>query len=110
MSTIKIILEKGKESPIGEPAFYRSMQVIVWHTGGTCKIDDKPTILHLHYTSESPSILNRASNKQHSDHSVHLADKLVDVLLPVAVVTTLDVVLEFALTPATGRVGELEGP
>lgn len=58
----------------------------------------------------TPSILNRASNNQHSDHLVHLADKLVDILLPVAVVTTFDVVLEFALTPATSRVGELEGP
>lgn len=71
-----------------------------------CTFTTHRNVLH----HPTPSILNRATNNQHSDHSVHLADKLVDVLLPVAVVTTLDVVLEFALTPATSRVGELEGP
>ena len=41
---------------------------------------------------------------------VHLADELVDVGLPVAEVTTLNVVLELARPPAAGGVGQLEGP
>ena len=43
-------------------------------------------------------------------NSVHLADELVDVGLPVAEVTTLNVVLELARPPAAGGVGQLEGP
>ena len=45
-----------------------------------------------------------------TQHLVHLSDELVDVGFPVAEVTTLNVVLEFACPPATSRVGELEGP
>ena len=41
---------------------------------------------------------------------VHLADELVDVCFAVTVVATLNVVLELACAPATGRVGELERP
>ena len=41
---------------------------------------------------------------------VHLADELVDVGLPVAEVTTLNVVLELARPPAAGGAGQLEGP
>lgn len=43
-------------------------------------------------------------------HLVHLPDELVDVLLPVAQVATLNEVLELARPEATGRVGELEWP
>jgi hypothetical protein len=42
--------------------------------------------------------------------SVHLADKLVDVRLPVAKVAALHVVLELARPPAAGGVGQLERP
>ena len=45
-----------------------------------------------------------------TENSVHLADELVDVRLPVTKVTTLDVVLEFPCSPSTGGVGEFEGP
>ncbi len=41
---------------------------------------------------------------------VHLSEELVDALLTVAVVTTLDVVLELASVPAAGGVREVEGP
>ena len=41
---------------------------------------------------------------------VHLSDELVDVGFPVAEVTALNVVLEFACPPAPSGVGELEGP
>jgi len=41
---------------------------------------------------------------------VHLADEVVDELLTVAKITTLDEVLELAGTEATGGVGQLEGP
>jgi hypothetical protein len=41
---------------------------------------------------------------------VHLADKSVNVLLPVAQVTTLDEVEELAGTETTSGVAELEGP
>jgi hypothetical protein len=41
---------------------------------------------------------------------VHLTNELVDVLLTVAVVTTLDKLLELASAPATGRVLQLERP
>ena len=42
--------------------------------------------------------------------SVHLADELVDVGLPVTKVTTLNEVLELARPPTTVRVRQLEGP
>jgi len=41
---------------------------------------------------------------------IHLSDEFVDVGFPVAEVTTLNVVLEFACPPAPSGVGELEGP
>lgn len=41
---------------------------------------------------------------------VHLADEVVDGLLTVTKVTTLNVVLELAGTETTSRVGQLEGP
>jgi len=41
---------------------------------------------------------------------VHLPDELVDVLLPVAQVTTLDEVLELPGAEAAGGIAELEGP
>jgi hypothetical protein len=50
---------------------------------------------------------NRIEEKK---QSVHLSDQFVDVAFPVTEVSTLDEVLEFALSPATCRVGELEGP
>lgn len=45
-----------------------------------------------------------------STRLVHLPDELVNVLLPVALVTALNVVLKLALAPATRRVGQLEWP
>ena len=42
--------------------------------------------------------------------SVHLADELVDVRLPVAEVTALHEVLELPCPPATSGVGKLEWP
>ena len=41
---------------------------------------------------------------------IHLPNKLVDILFPVALVATLNVVLELACAPATSGVRELEGP
>ncbi len=41
---------------------------------------------------------------------VHLSEELVDALLTVAVVATLNVVLELASAPAASGVRELEGP
>jgi hypothetical protein len=41
---------------------------------------------------------------------VHLSDESVDVVLTVTEITTLDEVLEFALTEATIGIGQLEGP
>jgi hypothetical protein len=41
---------------------------------------------------------------------VHLPDQLVDVGLAVTKVTTLNVVLEFACSPTTSGVRQLEGP
>jgi len=41
---------------------------------------------------------------------VHLPNELVDVLLPIALVTALDIVLEFALSPAASGIRELERP
>ncbi len=41
---------------------------------------------------------------------VHLPYKLVDVFLPVTLITTLDVMLEFSLPPSTSRVRKLEWP
>ena len=51
-------------------------------------------------------------NNYHTKPStlVHLSDELVDVGFPVAEVTALNVVLEFACPPAPSGVGELEGP
>ena len=43
-------------------------------------------------------------------NSVHLADELVDMDLPVTEVTALDEVLELPCPPATSGVGELERP
>lgn len=45
-----------------------------------------------------------------SNNLVHLADELVDVLLTVAKVTTLNEVLELARTEAASWVGQLEWP
>ena len=42
--------------------------------------------------------------------SVHLADELVDVRLPVTKVTTLNEVLKLASPPATSRIREFEWP
>lgn len=42
--------------------------------------------------------------------SVHLPDKLIDVLFPVTMIATLYIVLELACSPATVWVGQLEGP
>ena len=50
----------------------------------------------------------RASNAK--THLIHLPDELVDVLLTVTQVTTLDEVLELAGAETTVGVGELEGP
>lgn len=45
-----------------------------------------------------------------SHRLVHLPDKLVDVRLSVAKVTTLHIVLEFACPPSAGWVGKFERP
>lgn len=50
------------------------------------------------------------TREKEENQSVHLSDKLVDVAFPVTKVSTLDEVLKFTLSPATGRVRELEGP
>jgi len=42
--------------------------------------------------------------------SIHLPDELVDVIFTVSVVTTLHEMFEFACSPSTGGVGELEWP
>ena len=42
--------------------------------------------------------------------SVHLPDELVDVLFPVTMITTLNVMFEFTCSPATSGVRQLEGP
>jgi hypothetical protein len=41
---------------------------------------------------------------------IHLSDESVDVLFPVAKITTLNEVLELAWSEASSRVGELERP
>jgi hypothetical protein len=41
---------------------------------------------------------------------IHLPDELVDVIFTVSVVTTLHEMFEFACSPSTGGVGELEWP
>lgn len=41
---------------------------------------------------------------------VHLSDELVNVLLPVTVVTAFNVVLELASTPTTSGIAEFERP
>jgi len=67
-----------------------------------------PPALRRHRPSLSQQ--NIAKRPPHGLRSVHLPDELVDVALTVAVVAALDEVLELALPPATGRVGELERP
>lgn len=49
-------------------------------------------------------------NEQKHKNLVHLPDELVDELLTVTKVTTLDEVLELAGAETTSRRGELEGP
>lgn len=44
------------------------------------------------------------------NHLVHLANKIVDEVLPVTKITTLDEVLELAGTETTSGGGKLEGP
>lgn len=58
------------------------------------------TIHHLLHNSPSPPKV----------HSVHLTDKLVDVALPVPVITTLHKMEELAGTPAASGIRELERP
>ena len=62
------------------------------------------------YRHLAPSRPVVPSTSQADQRLVHLADELVDVGLPVAEVTTLNVVLELARPPAAGGVGKLEGP
>jgi len=52
--------------------------------------------------------ISRPIQSQHD--SVHLSDESVDVVFPVAQVTSLNEVKELARTEATGRVAELERP
>jgi len=47
---------------------------------------------------------------QGGKHLVHLPDKLVDVFFTVSMVATLHKVFEFACSPSTGGVRELEWP
>lgn len=63
---------------------------------------------HSHIPDSPPQRLAESSHAFH--HLVHLPDEGVDVLLPVAQVTTLDEVQELARPEATSRVTELEGP
>jgi hypothetical protein len=41
---------------------------------------------------------------------VHLANELVDVVFPVTEIPSLDIMLEFSLSPATSRIGQFEWP
>jgi hypothetical protein len=41
---------------------------------------------------------------------VHLANELINVIFPVAEITTLHVMLEFALSPTTSGIGKFERP
>jgi hypothetical protein len=40
----------------------------------------------------------------------HLSQQLIDGLLPITSITTLDEMLEFPLSPPTGRITQLERP
>ena len=53
---------------------------------------------------------SRKPNAISYNHLVHLAHKVVDEVLPVTKITTLDEVLELAGTETTSGGGELEGP
>ncbi len=46
----------------------------------------------------------------HHVHLVHLANELIDELLPVAEIATLDKVFKLPRTETTGRIREFEGP
>ena len=64
---------------------------------------------------QRPDVQSKRSNPPHAAYKdnntlVHLPDELVDVAFPVAEVTTLNVVLELRLYPATVGVRELDGP
>lgn len=54
--------------------------------------------------------IERFRRSNSTPHLVHLSDELVDVLLPVAQVTTLNEMPELARPEATGRIAELERP
>ena len=60
--------------------------------------------------TSSPATLHTQAKLTPDVSSVHLANELVDVGLAVAEVTTLNVVLELRLYPATVGVRELDGP
>ena len=60
--------------------------------------------------TSSPATLHTQAKLTPDVTSVHLANELVDVGLAVAEVTTLNVVLELRLYPATVGVRELDGP
>jgi hypothetical protein len=57
-----------------------------------------------------PSVLRHRTSTTQASYLVHLAHKLVDVILPVTKVTTQYVMLEFTLSPSACWVGQLEGP
>ena len=53
---------------------------------------------------------NSTHKRPYISYLVHLPDQLVDVVFPVAEVTTLDKVLELPLVEAAGRAVQLEWP
>lgn len=53
---------------------------------------------------------NSTHKRPYISYLVHLPDQLVDVVFPVAEVTTLDEVLELPLVEAAGRAVQLEWP
>jgi hypothetical protein len=58
----------------------------------------------------APDLEIRTAKPPKATFLVHLPDQSIDVLLPIAKVTTLNEVLELARAEATSGVAELEGP
>jgi len=64
----------------------------------------------LHHLNASMLIDLPATAMQSPENLVHLSNQSINMLLSISQVSTLNEMLEFAWTEATGRIAQLEGP